>query len=177
MMNRRFNYATVENLVNTNATIATAAIATLTVGGTAITAADALTRYEALNVATGTNTVLATTGVDLTHETGGTAVTYYGAWFAPAAVTATKLYIMLNEAYVKDTNDCKIEVYDNAGTPVKIFGTTLDAEGVAAGTVVEVDVEDDAGAIAADTRFDVKITTTDNASGTGFASMKIAYTV
>ena len=167
MMNRRFNYATIENAVMENASI----------GGTSVTAAGALTRYEALNVATGTNTALATTGVDLTHATGGTAVTYYGAWFAPAAVTVTKLYIMLNEAYVKDTNDCKIEVYDNAETPVKIFGTTLAAAGVAAGTVVEVSVETGKGTIAADTRFDVKITTTDNGTGTGFASMKLAYTV
>lgn len=167
MMNRRFNNATINNAIMTTASI----------GGTSVTAEGALTRYETLNVGLGTNTALATTGVDLTHATGGTAVTYYGSFFAPADVTTTGLYIYLTEAYKKDTADCKIEVYDSSETPVKIFGTTLDAEGVAAGTMVSVEPEEDAEAVSAGTRLDVKITTTDNNSGTGFAIMKIAYTV
>lgn len=171
-MNRRFNYATINN-----GTITTAAVTNLTVGGTAVTAADALTRYETLNVGLGTNTALATTGVDLTHATGGTAVTYYGAFFAPAEIEATVLYIKLTEAYKKDTADCKIEVYDDADTPVKIFGTTLATAGVAAGEMIEVDVEDGVATIEAGTQLNVKITTTDNGSGTGHAIMKIGYTV
>ena len=167
MMNRRFNYATIENGIVEN----------LSVGGTDVTAADALTRYENLNVGLGTNTTLATTGVDLTNETGGTAVTYFGAFFAPADIEVTKLFILINEAYKKDTDDCKVEVYDNAVTQVKIFVTTLDDEGVDAGTVIEVDVETGKGSIAAGMRLDVKITTTDNGSGTGFASFKIGYTI
>jgi hypothetical protein len=168
MMNRRFNYATIENGIVEN----------LSVGGTDVTAADALTRYENLNVGLGTNTALETTGVDLTHATGGTAVQYYGAFFATQAITATKLYIYLTEAYVKDTADCKIEVYDaTAVNPVKIFGTTLATKGVDAGTVIEVDVEKGKGSIAAGMRLDVKITTTGSTSGTGYAIMKIGYTV
>lgn len=130
-----------------------------------------LKRVE-LTAGLGTNTALATSGVDLAD---GSGCQIYGAFVAPTAITAVRITDYLGEAYVKDTDDGKIEVWNDAETPVKIFGRTLDAEGEDAGTYTATTPESGKSAITAGTRLDLKITATGSSSGTGHARVYLEY--
>jgi hypothetical protein len=120
----------------------------------------------------GTPTALATSGVDLAT---GADATYYGSFVAPVALTLVGMYDYLTEAYVKDTDDAKIEIYDDSETPALIAGRTLTAEGEDAGTLTSTDIEDGESSIAAGTRLDLKITATASSSGTGHAIVGLRY--
>jgi hypothetical protein len=129
-------------------------------------------KFIVLSVGIGTNTAAATTGIDLAD---GTGATYYGVFFAPVAITALKMHTLLTEAYAKDTDDAKVEIYDNAETPVKIFGRTLTAAGEDLGSQVSTSPETGKSAIAAGTRLDLVVTATASSSGTGHAVVILEY--
>lgn len=120
------------------------------------------------------NATLASAGVDLADGSGGT---YYGCFVAPYDLVLVKMYDYLTEAYVKDTTDAKIEVYNDAGTPVKLFGRTLTAAGEAAKSFHSTNPETGAANVTAGTRLDLKITSTGAGSGTGHALVFIEYAI
>lgn len=121
----------------------------------------------------GTNTALATAGIDLAS---GSDIQIYGVFFAPVACTVVKLHYYLTEAYVKEsTTDAKIEVYDDTGTPAKIFGKTLTAAGEAAKYHGEILPESGKANLAAGARLDLKAVNTGSSSGTGHAIVILEY--
>lgn len=120
----------------------------------------------------GTNTALATAGIDLAS---GSDIQIYGVFFAPVDCTVVKLHYYLTEAYVKDTTDAKIEVYDDASSPVKIFGATLAAAGVAVKTHGQISPESGKAALTAGTRLDLKAVNSGSSSGTGHAVVILEY--
>lgn len=139
-----------------------------------VTAGGAVTNFVELSAGEGTDTALATAGIDLAS---GTDATYYAKFFAPTNITAIKLHILLTEAYVKDTTDAIVAVKDNATTPATIFTSTLAEDGVDAGTHIIVAPSKGAAAINAGTRLDVAITATGSSSGTGHVKIILEYTV
>lgn len=122
----------------------------------------------------GTRTAAATTGVDVAT---GSDATYYGVFFAPVALTLTSMYVLVNEAYVKDTTDAVVAIKDNAGTPVTRFTKTMTAAGDAAGTMLTATVETGKSALAAGVRLDLAITATAASTGTGHVDIIIGYKV
>lgn len=128
-------------------------------------------KFAHVTIAMGTRTALATSGVDLAT---GSDATYYGVFVAPVDLTLVKMHDYLTEAYAKNTTDAKIEVYDDAGTPVKRFGRTLTAAGEDAKTFTSTNPESGVSAVTAGTRLDLKITAT-GGSGTGHAEVIIEY--
>lgn len=131
------------------------------------------TKSQVLTAGLGTRTALATSGVDLAS---GSNAVYYGVFFTPVAITVTSLEILVNEIYAKNTTDAVVTLKDNTGTPVTIFASTLDAGGVAAGTMISVNPETGVAAIAAGTRLDLYITAT-GSSGTGYVDVILNYIV
>lgn len=129
-------------------------------------------KYAVLTAGVGTNTALATAGIDLAT---GSDIQIYGVFFAPVNITVVTLHYYLTEAYVKDTNDAKIELYNDASSPVKIFGATLAAAGVAAKTHGEITPETGKAAITEGTRLDLKAVNTASSSGTGHAIVILEY--
>jgi hypothetical protein len=81
----------------------------------------------------------------------------------------------LTEAYVKETDNAKIEVKDDAGSPNTIFTRTLTAAGEAVKAVHTTLPATGMANIAAGTRLDLAITHTDSTSGTGHALVYIEY--
>jgi len=118
---------------------------------------------------TPTEATLAASGVDLAS---GSDIEIHG-FFFPVNVTLVKMHDYLTEAYVKDTTDAKIEVYDEAGT--KLFGRTLDAGGEPAKQHTQTDPEDGAENVNAGTGIYLKATNTGATSGTGHAAVIIEY--
>lgn len=116
-----------------------------------------------------TDSALATTGVDLAS---GSDVTKYG-FFFPVDITLVKMHDYLTEAYVKDTADAKIEVYDEDAA--KLFGRTLTAGGESAKTHTQTDPEAAAVNVDAGTLIYLKVTHTDVGSGTGHAIVIAEY--
>jgi hypothetical protein len=129
-------------------------------------------KFVVLTPKEGTLTALATAGADLA---GGANYTLYGTFFAPVDITAVALHYYLTEAYVRDNTDAKIELYDDAVSPVKIFGKTLTAAGEAVKTHGEISPETGASSISEGTRLDVVITATGSSSGTGHAVIILEY--
>jgi len=131
-------------------------------------------KYAVLTAGVGTNTDLTTAGIDLAS---GSDISIYGVFFAPVNITVVTLHYYLTEAYVKDTNadDAKIELYNDASSPVKIFGATLAATGVAAKTHGEIAPETGKAAITKGTRLDLKVVNTASNSGTGHAIVILEY--
>ena len=129
-------------------------------------------KYAVLTAGVGTNTALATAGIDLAT---GSDIQIYGVFFAPVNITVVTLHYYLTEAYVKDTDYAKIELYNDASSPVKIFGATLAAAGVAAKTHGEITPETGKAAITEGTRLDLKAVNTANSSGTGHAIVILEY--
>lgn len=129
-------------------------------------------KFAVLTAGQGTPAVLGTTGVDIADGSGGT---IYAAFFAPQALTVTKMHILYTEAYVKDTDDAVIALKDNAETPATIFSYAPPAAGANAGTMVSITPEAGAASIAAGTRLDLVITATGSSSGTGHAIVILEY--
>ena len=129
-------------------------------------------KFVLLTAGLGTRSDAETSGVDIADGTGGTT---FGVFFAPVAITAVKLHVLANEAYIKDTTDAKIEIKDNTATPVVIFTHTPAADGVAAGTLVSVSPATGKAAIAAGKRLDLVVTATGSSSGTGHVDVILEY--
>lgn len=125
------------------------------------------TKFIDLTIDLGTDTALATSGIDLAS---GSDILKYG-FFFPVDVTMVMMHDYLNEAYVKETSDAKIEVYDEDNT--KLFGRTLTAAGEAAKTHTQTTPEAAAVDVDAGTGFYLKATHTDASTGTGHASVII----
>jgi len=129
-------------------------------------------KFAILTAGLGTPTALATTGVDVADGSGGT---YYGVFVAPTDITLVAMHDYLTEAYVKEDDDAKIDVKDDAGTPAIKFTRTLTAEGEAAKTFTSTDPEDGEADVDAGTRLDLVITATKSSSGTGHAVVILEY--
>lgn len=129
-------------------------------------------KFVLLSGAIGTRTAIGTTGVDIADGSGGT---YYGVFFAPVDITVVKMYVLYNEAYVKDTDDASVAIADNAAEAVTIFTLTPDAEGVDAGGMETATPEDGVEDIDAGTRLDLVIGATASSSGTGHVDVILEY--
>ena len=122
-------------------------------------------QYIDLTIDLGTDTAKVTSGIDLAS---GSDITKYG-FFFPVNVTLVMMHDYLNEAYVKEASDAKIEVYDEADA--KLFGRTLTAAGEAVKTHTQTAPEAAAVNVAAGTGFYLKVSHTDASSGTGHATV------
>ena len=140
----------------------------------AIVAGEALQQsdFVVLTAGIGVPAALATAGVDMAS---GSDIFVYGSFVAPVNITVSKLHYYLTEAYVKDTTDAKVELYDDASSPVKIFGGTLTASGMAAKTFTSLSPESGKADIAAGTRLDLKAVNTGSSTGTGHAVVILEY--
>lgn len=119
------------------------------------------------------STSLAANGADLAS---GTNATFYAVWCAPVACTIVSMDTFLTEAYVKQTTDAKIEIIDNAASPVTKVTYTLPAAGRAVKTYVSTTTIASA-ALAAGDILALKITATASSSGTGHAKVLMRYTI
>lgn len=119
------------------------------------------------------STSLAANGADLAS---GTDATYAAVWCVPVACTIVSMETYLTEAYVKDTTDAKIEILDNAGSPVTKVTYTLPAAGRAVKSHVSTTTIASA-ALAAGDILALKITATASSTGTGHAKVLLRYTV
>lgn len=131
----------------------------------------AKTNYIDLTAGKGTDTTLATAGIDLAS---GSNATYYAVFCAPVDIHVTAMYDFLTEAYKKDTTDAKIEIVTEATTPVTIATRTL-ADGETAKS--QHTTTPAVTAVAAGTILNLKITATGASTGTGYARVIMAYTV
>lgn len=127
-----------------------------------------------LTAGMGTNTALATTGVDLAS---GSDAQYYGVFFAPHDITIVGMRTLLTEAYKKDTTDAKIELLDNYTLGAQTLATyalpgTGAVEGYSHNTApVSAALAD----VNSGFRIDMKITATGDSSGTGHAVVILDY--
>lgn len=128
-------------------------------------------KFVTISSPTGTNEAVATTGIDLAS---GSDISVWGHFF-PRPVTLVAMHDYLTEAYVKATTDAKIEVYNNASTPAKLFGRTLTATGEAAKAVHTTTPETGKAAVAAGTAITLKAVNTGSGTGTGHAIVVIEY--
>ena len=128
-------------------------------------------KFMNLTIGLGTDTAVGTTGIDLAS---GADIDRYG-FFFPVDVTLIAMHDYLTEAYVKETDDAKLEIYDDAGTPVKLFGRTLTSGGEAAKTATSTDPETDKANVDAGTAIMLKAVKTDATSGTGHAIVVVEY--
>ena len=119
------------------------------------------------------STSLAANGADLAS---GTNAIYYAVWCAPVACTIVSMDTFLTEAYVKETTDSKIEIIDNAASPVTKVTYTLPAAGRDVKTHVSTTTIASA-ALAAGDILALKITATASSSGTGHAKVFMRYTI
>lgn len=129
-------------------------------------------KYIDLTASVGTTSALATTGVDVADGTGGTT---YCVFVAPVALTIVGMVTYLTEAYVKDTDDAKIELKTEASTPVTKATYTLPAAGRAAKTTVTTAPA--SASMDAGDALDLVITATAASSGTGHAKVFLKYTI
>lgn len=128
-------------------------------------------KFAVLTTGVGNPAALATTGIDF-----GTAadIFVYGAFVAPVDIQIVKMHDTITEAYLKDAADAKLEIYDNGGSPTKLFGRTLAAAGEAVNASHHTDPETGTGNVTAGTRLDLKAVNT-GASGTGHAIVLLEY--
>jgi len=129
-------------------------------------------KFVVLTAGVGTNTALATAGIDLAS---GSNIQIYGAFVAPVNITVVKMYDYLTEAYVEDTTAAKIEILDDAASPNTIFTRTLTMAGEAAKAFHSTAVSTGKGPVTAGTRLDLKATNTGSSSGTGHAVVILEY--
>jgi len=113
---------------------------------------------------------LAASGFDVADGSGGTT---YGVFVAPFDMTVSGGFVVMTEAYVKDTDDAVIEIKDNAAEAVTIASVTLDAEGVAAGATADLTIDE--ASVSAGDILNVDITATAATSGTGHALVVLNY--
>lgn len=112
---------------------------------------------------------LAGSGIDLAS---GSDIERHG-FFFPTAVTLLKMHDYISEVYKKDTDDAKIEIYNDAD--VKLFGRTVTATGEAAKLHTQTSPESGKAVIAAGTGIYLKATNTAAGNGTGHAVVMIEY--
>lgn len=134
--------------------------------------AHASSKFVVLTQGVGTNTALATAGIDLAS---GSNIQIYGVFVAPVNITVVKMYDYLTEAYVKDTTDAKIEILDDAASPNTIFTRTLTAAGEAAKAYHSTNPSTGMASVAAGTRLDLKATNSAASTGTGHAVVVLEY--
>lgn len=118
------------------------------------------------------STSLAANGVDIAS---GTNATYYAVFVAPVAITIVGMYTYMTEAYVKETTDAKIELKDEAASPVTKVTYTLPTAGRAVKSGVTTTPT--SASLAAGAALDLVITATASSSGTGHARVYLLYTV
>ena len=128
-------------------------------------------RFVELTTGLGTDTALATSGVDVAS---GSDAQYYARFVAPQAMTIVGMATYLTEAYKKDVTDAKIELVDEASTPVVKVTYTFPTPRVVKSLVVTTPTS---AALAAGDALDLKITATGASSGTGHARVVLIYTV
>jgi hypothetical protein len=117
-------------------------------------------------------TSLAANGVDLAS---GTDATFYAVFCAPVAMTIVSMDTFLTEAYVKETTDAKIELKDNAGSPVTKVSYTLPTAGRAVKSMVSTTPV--SAALAAGDIINLAITASASSTGTGHAKVFLRYTI
>jgi len=128
-----------------------------------------------LTASMNSSTSLAANGVDLAS---GTNHTYYAVFMAPVACTIVSMDSYLTEAYVKETTDAKIELIDNAASPVTRATYTLPLAGRAVKTMVSTaPVSSATAALAAGDMLNLAITESAASAGTGHAKVFLRYTV
>jgi hypothetical protein len=139
-----------------------------------ITAGETLqqSKFANLNTSMVSSSSLAAAGIDLAS---GSDITMYGVWFAPVDITLIKMHDYITEAYVKDSTDAKIEIYNDAGTPAKLFTRTLTAAGEAAKASHSTSPESGKATVAAGTGIVLKAVNTGSSTGTGHAAVMIEY--
>lgn len=113
---------------------------------------------------------LAGAGFDVADGTGGTT---YGVFVAPFAITVTGAFVVMTEAYVKDTDDATVSIVDNAAEANTIGAATLTAEGIdQLGTLA---MTLDETSVAAGTVLNVVVSATAASTGTGHALVVMKY--
>jgi len=128
-----------------------------------------------LTASMNSSTSLAANGVDLAS---GTNHTYYAVFLAPVACTIVSMDSYLTEAYVKETTDAKIELIDNAGSPVTRVTYTLPTAGRTVKSMVSTSpVSGATASLAAGDMLNLAITESASSSGTGHAKVFLRYTV
>jgi hypothetical protein len=132
-----------------------------------------LTNYCDLTASFVSGTSLASNGASLK---GSGDVTYSCVFVAPAALHITGVVTYMTEAYLKETNDAKVELIDEAGTPVTKFTYTLPIGGRAVKNAV-VHTTIASAAMTAGDALDLKITVTGNSSATGRVKVFLRYTL
>lgn len=131
-----------------------------------------LTQRWNLTPKEGTDTALATTGVDLK-----TGATYYCKFVADVAMTVVGMVSYVTDAYVYDTTDAKIELKTEAAVPVTVVTYTFPQAGRAAKTSVTTNpVNSTVAVLAAGDAIDIVVTST-GASGAGHVKLYLLYTV
>lgn len=128
------------------------------------------THRVVLTANTGTNTAAATAGIDLAT---GSDISVWG-YVLPAAMTCGHMFDYLTEAYVKDTDDAKIEVWTDEDVPVKLWSRTLTAAGEAAKAYHD-SAPIVATPIAQGTAIILKAVNTGAGSGTGHAIVTVEF--
>ena len=128
-------------------------------------------QFAELTYGMGTDTALATSGVDLAA---GSNAQYYARFVAPQAITIVGMATYLTEAYLKETTDAKIELLDEAASPVTKVTYTLPTPRAAKTLVITTPAS---AALAAGDALDLKITATGSSTGTGHARVVLIYTV
>lgn len=126
-------------------------------------------QFVELTTGLGTDTALATSGVDLAS---GSNAQYYARFVAPQAITIVGMATYLTEAYLKDTTDAKIELLDESGSPVTKVSYTLPTPRAAKSLVITPPAS---AAMAAGDALDLKITSTAANAGTGHARVVLIY--
>ncbi len=131
-----------------------------------------LTQRWNLTPKEGTDTALATTGLDLK-----TGATYYAKFVADVPVTITGMVSYVTDAYVYNTTDAKIELKTEAASPVTVVTYTFPQAGRAVKTTVTTTPVTPAVAVlAAGDALDIVVTAT-GASGAGHVKLYLLYTV
>jgi hypothetical protein len=129
-------------------------------------------KYLDLTASMVSATNLAANGADIAS---GANATYYCVFVAPQALTLVGMVTYLTEAYVKETTDAKIELKDEAGSPVTKFTYTLPVAGRALkSTVVTTPAS---AAMAQGDALDLVITATASSTGTGHAKVFLLYRI
>jgi hypothetical protein len=116
-------------------------------------------------------TSLAASGVDIAD---GTNPTYPALFCADVPMTIVGMVTVMTEVYAKDTTDAKIEIKDNAGSPVTKCSITLPSAGRAAKTFVTTTPIN--ATLAIGDILNLAITST-GASGTGHAKVLLKYII
>jgi hypothetical protein len=124
-----------------------------------------------LTAGMGTRTAVETSGVDLAS---GSDAVYYGVFHATQAMTITGMVTVLNEAYVKGTEDAEVILKDRAETPVIKCTYTMPAAGREANTSVTTTPA--SAALAEGDILDLYITAS-GSTGTGYVDVILLYTI